>query len=694
MRNLILFIVVVLAANPVVADEHTAAADKPVVTYTADFFTRYRPNTALDMVRQLPGFQLDDGDDRRGFGGSAGNLLINDRYLSAKQDKPSLILLRIPADQVERIELIRGQVRDIDLQGEAIVANLVLVQNAPAAISWEFGVRKNFIFSPLAPNAAISIADTWGDIEYNFGVDARRSAYGDPGFRYIFDGDDTLTERRTDQNVGRGYNANLFLNGSTYAGETLVKLNTSLSFELRNENLNTLREPQNPTGPSRMDRIDTHRDNVTFEFGLDAERTLAETWVGKGILLFSHLDQLPYSVQANFDENGDRTLFRRADTDAVATELIGRLEFDWTGITNHIVQFNFEAAKNELDSSLVQIVDSGSGPEVVPVPGANSRVEETRGDILISDTWNVGNVQFDVGLGAESSTISQSGDAQQKRSFFFVKPHAIAIYSASQRSQTRLRVAREVAQLDFEDFVSATDFVDDDLAFGNPDLKPETTWIAELGNEWRLGAETVVKATLFHHWVSDVQDLLPIDESFEVPGNIGDGRRWGVEVEARMPLDAIGLRSARLDIKSRWQDSTVRDPVTGNDRVLSADGGFKGDIELRGENRYALQLDFRQDLEDSQISWGWNVATRAERPLFKVNELDVHDEGVNFDAFIETSRWFGIKMRLSAINILDYGANRDRTIYDGERALSAVSLREARRLHNGERLTLTLSGAL
>ena len=38
-----------------------------VVRYDAAFFSRYRPNTALDMVRQLPGFQLDDGAANRGF---------------------------------------------------------------------------------------------------------------------------------------------------------------------------------------------------------------------------------------------------------------------------------------------------------------------------------------------------------------------------------------------------------------------------------------------------------------------------------------------------------------------------------------------------------------------------------------------------------------------------------------------------
>ncbi|MGK0297785.1 MAG: hypothetical protein ACI9XC_001402, partial [Gammaproteobacteria bacterium] len=53
--------------------------DAQVVEYDAEFFSRYHPNTALDMVRQLPGFTIDDGTDNRGFASSVGNILINDR---------------------------------------------------------------------------------------------------------------------------------------------------------------------------------------------------------------------------------------------------------------------------------------------------------------------------------------------------------------------------------------------------------------------------------------------------------------------------------------------------------------------------------------------------------------------------------------------------------------------------------------
>ena len=42
----------------------TSSTDR--VVYEMAFFTQYNPQTALDMVRRIPGFSLDGGADRRG----------------------------------------------------------------------------------------------------------------------------------------------------------------------------------------------------------------------------------------------------------------------------------------------------------------------------------------------------------------------------------------------------------------------------------------------------------------------------------------------------------------------------------------------------------------------------------------------------------------------------------------------------
>jgi hypothetical protein len=419
---------------------------------------------------------------------------------------------------------------------------------------------------------------------------------------------------------------------------------------------------------------------------------LSTDLLGKAIILYTLLDQEPSSSQTDFDASGQQTRFQLEDEDTTHSELITRLEFDWAGFADHAIQVELERAFNVLDNEQVFTDDTGGGPVVIDVPGGNVRVEEERWNFVVQDTWLLGNFSLDYGLGFERSTISQTGDSNIERSFDFAKPRAILTYSPQRGRQARLRLEREVSQLDFEDFVSATVFEDQDVALGNPDLHPDSTWIAELSYERRFGDVAVAKLTAFHHWIDDVLDLLPLTPTFEAPGNIGDGRRWGLVLETTLPVLPSVLENARLDFKARVQDSTVVDPVTGLDRRLSGEGGFRADMSLYNENRWAFDVDFRQDLETQKVSWGLRLAWRDERPLYKANELDIFDEDYQFNAFVQTTRWLGIRIALEGENILNNPQKRDRTIYVAERALTPVLRRELRDGSNGARIWLRMSG--
>lgn len=195
--NTCLFPVIAFFSIHVNAQESSVSPDSiDNVTYPPAFFQRYQVNTAMDMVNRVPGFSPDDGGDQRGFGTSVGNILINDRRPSTKQDSPSAILGRISADLVEEIELIRVKVRDIDLQGHTQIVNVVLSDNAPATIRWELAVRET-VGTGTSPGGSISLSDRWGPMEYNVGADMRWAKFGDPAIIERFDGDGVLTEIRT-----------------------------------------------------------------------------------------------------------------------------------------------------------------------------------------------------------------------------------------------------------------------------------------------------------------------------------------------------------------------------------------------------------------------------------------------------------------------------------------------------------------
>ena len=664
-----------------------------VVEFRPEFFDRYQPLTALDMVRQLPGFDLNDGSGDRGFGSGAGNILINDRRPSAKQDAPSEILDRIPASIVKRIDLIRSQVRGIDLQGEPIVASIMLHDDVPAASRWKVAVRKNLSVSPLTPFASISRSDLWRGIEYNAGLELRRPAFGDQGTVNVLDANGSTTEFRFEDRRGSRQQASGNLNGSVWLDETLFRFNTEVGINTLDEQLISRREPQAPGSDPRTEFFADTFDILQFELGTDFERELNTNLIAKAILLHLREEEEALSSQRSVDDAGNQTRIRLADSDSVKTESIIRVELDWARVPNHTVQINLEGAFNVLDNTFSLVEDSGAGPMPVPVPGANARVEEVRWDFLFLETWSSGRFILDYGFGAEQSTLSQSGDVNQERSFFFLKPRAVLTHSLGQGKLTRLRLERDVSQLEFKDFVSATVFQDDDLALGNPNLRPETTWVTEVSHERRFGELGVVKLTAFHHWISDVEDLLPLTPVFEAPGNIEDGRRWGIVLETTVPLDSLGLTGAQLEFKARWQDSTVIDPVTLERRVLSGGTESRRPLPFHGENQYAFTLDFRQDFEAARVAWGWDLRTRAERPLFKVNELDILDEGVEFNVFVETTRWFGIKIRLHGQNLLNLSQLRDRTVFVGLRGLSPVDFRELHDSVDGRRVVLSLAGS-
>jgi hypothetical protein len=671
----------------------SANDDAEVVDFPAEYFNRFKPLTALDMVQQVPGFQLEESDDgTRGYAGAGGNLLINDRRPSAKQDLPSAILGRIPASMVERVELVRGQVRGIDLRGQSQMINVIIRENTPATVKWEATMLVPFQHGPLTPSIYTSLSDSWRDIEYNAGFSIYKNSYGRDGIDQILDGNGQLTEERINDRENRNtlYKGNLNT-VSRLDEETLIKFNTVFTYETRDQVLVSDRNPQAPGTDPREESFVEDIKTPTIEIGLDMERALTSKILGKAILLYYHSDQDALKSQTVIDDEGNQTFYRLADGNTAAQELITRLEFDWAFHADHNLQLNMERAYNSLDGTLVQTQDTGAGPVEVAVPGSNSFVKEERWDFLLQDTWSLGEMELDYGLGAETSTISQIGDAEQSRDFFFLKPQAILTWSTDQGQQTKFRVAREVAQLDLNDFVSATVFEDDDLALGNPNLKPDTTWVTELSHERRFGGLTVVKARVFHHWISDVLDLLPLTDTFETPGNIGDGRRWGIEVESSFPMDWIGLKGSKFDIKARLQDSTVNDPVTGISRRLSSPGG-DFPIIYNVQNKYAVEMDFRQDFEAQRVAWGWDVVTRAERPLYKVNELEIYDDKYVLNLFVETTRWLGVKVRLSGSNVLDSPGYRDRTVFTGRRDLSPVRFREVRDLARDRSVTLSVSG--
>jgi len=648
------------------------------VIYPRSFFEMYSPVNALDMVKQIPGFRLIEGGGSRGFGGNAGNVLINGERPSSKQDRLSQLLSRIPVARVEQVAVVRGNTGSLTSGGQSVVANVVLRDEARASWTWSAQIEQDTDSGGPEPGASASMVARRGNTRYAAGLEAEHFFFGNVADERL-EADGVLAELRDDVDQTRGNDFAATFNSETDWPAMVARFNGKLEHQTSDFFERSQRIPQVAnTVPFGVLR-DTDSQEYELELGGDLQWQATTHANVKTILVLNR--EWEDRVSGHRRESDDLLIRRqRAERKTREAETIARTEVDWTGWQNHYLEFDLETALNVLDNRLELAVDEGGGFVDVPVPGADSRVEEWRGDVQISDSWQIDAWTLEPALGAEVSRISQSGPEGRERSFFFLKPSLALIHAPASERQTRINLRRSVAQLDFSDFVSATNFGDDEINFGNPALKPENTWIAEIAHERRFGEVGVATARVFFNYVRDLQDRLPMGGE-DVPGNIGEGRRWGMELETTLPMDPVGLADARLDMDLRWQDSSVRDPVTSRDRPFS------------GESKFRIDTELRQDVLAAQTAWGLKAFYRDAETRYELKELDISDNGVDLEFFIETTRFLSTKMRLVAQNLLDRRFGRDRRVFEQSRMDEAPAFREVRDFRRGRSLIFSVSGS-
>jgi len=185
--------------------------------------------------------------------------------------------------------------------------------------------------------------------------------------------------------------------------------------------------------------------------------------------------------------------------------------------------------------------------------------------------------------------------------------------------------------------------------------------VAEGVYERRFGEIGVISLTVFYNYVQDLIDLIPTSETTEATGNIGNGTRYGVEVGFTTPFDFIGLSDARVDVTYRIQDSSVTDLVTGGSRRFS------------NERPRSIEVDFRKELPSLRSATGFRYFEENDSQFFGVDEFVRQDNNKSrVSVFWETTLPFGVKVRGEMNNVFNIKEPRQRTVFNGSRALGNI----------------------
>jgi len=661
------------------APQPTQAPDGRVL-FPPSFFAEFAPQSALDMVRRVPGFSLDGGDNRRGFSGAGANVLIDGERPSSKSQDVFDVLSRIPAGQVERIELLRGA-QSTEAAGQTQVVNVVRRSGADQAnggglyeVSFEGSESGR-----ITARGQASYSGRLGDGDYSVGVSRYMQERPLSGLRWASLADDTLLFTRKDETPRTFREARI--NGSFSTPLWGGKLN--LNAEAGRENFRTSLDSFgfNAAGAA----TDSFQLNLNYrtrdrEIGADWERDF------NGVTLkLIGLDRRRWTADdeatTEREANGafDNSVAQRVRNTARESIVRGTLGFQ--PIAGLTFETGLEAAYNSLDAGLELSEDLGAGPRPIPLPSANVLIEEDRAEAFARSVYRpAAGWTWEAALAWETSTISQSGDTAASRTLSFWKPSIQVTQDFGDKNQWRMRLYRDVGQLDFGDFASSADLNDQRVAAGNPNLEPFTEWRLETAVDLRFGDTGALSLTAFASQISDVNDSVPIVTStdiFDAPGNIGDGEIYGLEVTATIPVDAI-LPGGKIEIEGQIARSEVIDPITRRARSFSGFSDAYFDAELR------------QDIPAWSMAWGLEYEGESEFERFRLSERETYVEGPFLSAFVETTA-LPVKVRLLAHNLTDTSFRRERHFFAPTRA-DDPSFSELRKRHFGRFLVLELSG--
>lgn len=666
---------VALAQTPAADLAAAAVPSGDKVDYEPSFFAGFKPQTALDMVRKVPGFSIDEGSDRRGFGGTAGNVLIDGARPSAKSQGLGDVLAQIPAKQVVRVELIRAST-SAEAAGQSVVVNVVRAPGAFGGV-WDVNLENSTDSGRISPRGSASINGRRGRTEMRLGVERWMEQRPLAGHRTFTDSAGLLTGYRIDDSPRTWRQAKIngalttpLLGGTARANFEVRRWQfelgiTSLGYNAANTS----------TGAFDFSGFERQR---TREIGADYERELGPLIV-KLIALDTKRwyanDEDVRDFAASGARSGQTLQGRRNNTE----EKIFRATASWPLNAKNRLEFGGESAFNGLTTGLTLAQDSGAGLRAIALPSANVTVEEERREGFVTytltptPTWT-----FETGITVENSTISQSGDSSAQTELTYWKPSIQASRKFGARDNARVKFFRDVSQLDFGDFASSAAILDNRVAAGNPDLRPQAKWRLEAAYDHRFGKKGAASVLVAREWIDDVVDVVPVG-AFDAVGNLGEGEAYGIEAKATLPLDRW-WDGAQLQISGDVVHTEVTDPYTRQSRAIS------------GENSWSVDIGFRQDLAGGKYAWGASYERYDENVSYRRNETDANFESPWVNAFVRTTAVPGVTVELSAWNLADQQFMRRRSFSLPDRN-SPLSSTETRYRRFGRFVELKVSGS-
>ncbi len=671
--------------SPALAEEVDASDSAPMAqgaggrstVYQATFFTQFAPSTALDIVRRVPGFVLEEtNNDVRGFSGTAGNVVLNGARPSSKAESLAAMLARIPARRVLRVEVASGDLYGSDYAGKSQVANVIL--------SREGGLDGNIKGSLVR----IHDGTVFGNVEASALLRSDSSSFSlsgstarvrtvEVGFDDIHRfSDGTRLEFRDKVNNIRQKDPFIAASWSSEGGADR-SAHVNLRYAPSRFNLFQTNHVTPLSGAIRDDRLTQDYRNTGYEIGGDVTRPLAGGAI-KFVALANRRDRDNFDTSFNRVSGATIGGFEQSQ-DARYDEVLGRLSYSHGKVLGFAAEAGAELAYNRLENATeLFLLGAGGARSRIDLPIDFATVDELRSETYLNLGRQLpGGLRIDTSFAYETSRLNVGGDTSARRELHFFKPGLTLDWKNKQGWHVQASIRREAAQLDFYDFISSAELANGRVNGGNADLVPQSSWEARLTVERPVLGRGLVKLVLGHDWVSQLQDRVLTPDGFDAPGNLGNGTRRFARLTFDAPLDKLGIKGMQLKLEGGVQKSEVRDPLSGAMRSWS---GFWPEWNWLAELRR----------DHARWSYGATVQHRSSFAFYRTEELDqIFNSGPYATGFVEYRPDKRTTLRLDIDNLFDTAGQRLRTFHAPDRRSLTPAITEFR--HRDAHTSVTFS---
>ncbi|MCB2089914.1 MAG: TonB-dependent receptor plug domain-containing protein [Alphaproteobacteria bacterium] len=701
---------------PVMAAED-ALVDAAIVSYEPVYFEKFSPVTLLDMLQRIPGVPevLNNnrrGGNQRGFGGGGDQILIDGKRLAGKSNNINDALSRISADQVAKIELIRGATSGLDVQSQGLVINILLVEGGSKSSTFWKAMGEYTFGHKFLPQFLISHSGSAGNLGYTISAETKNDNGYRPRHEIFYDNNDVETGTRDVEHEfkfkGYKFTTNLnyaFENGSELRINGLYEPNGFDYHETRAEYGD---DPDNVIW-------DQDRNNSRWEVGGDFSTDLGALGRFKTLFVVNRNSE-DTEIDRTRDYIDPLFIYANEFTNEVNSEKILRSSTIITLWGEQSIELGGEAAITTFEKTFESYSRDIEADPLDLESLDNVDIKENRYEVFAIYNYNISpELLLQSSLTTEFSkiiadNIFQDGTFDRRdTAFTYFKPRVDLRYDYTDVDQIRGTIEKKVSQLRFDTFVTSYDAQNDQYSAGNTDLRPTQTWEFTLAYEHRLPNDTgSLEGKAYYHYRKDHQTRIDftdyydydgnpvsVDEFFALPpdmalrdtidftpsqGNIDHAYIYGVDLKSNLRMGFVGVPEAVLSLGYRFEKRRSMDQFTQMMRNFS-----------RHSNN-VFNVNFRHDVTKWGFAYGFDVEAKSNWATYDINYYQPQSPAAAIKAFAEYNLKSGIKMRIDLLEITGKEGHTTTFRYVDHIRFDELNVREERENKRPRAVQISLQG--